>query len=84
MTPMNEGILDGIFFYFNFYDRKLSCAMRNSCTFPHCLTSGQYGSSGGLPLAVRQQAKKKNIDNRYDYTLHAMQNDKHNYNARTN
>ena len=42
--------------------------------------------SGGLPVAARQQAKKKNIGvaNRYDYTLHATQDDKHHDNARTN
>ena len=34
--------------------------------------------------ATRQQAKKKHIDNRYDYTLHATQDDKHHDNARTN
>ena len=44
MTPMNEGILYGIFF-FRFYDRKLSSPTRKSCTLPHCLTSGRYGSS---------------------------------------
>ena len=33
---------------------------------------------------LRQQAKKKHIDNRYDYTLHARQDDKHHDNARTN
>ena len=42
MTPMNVGILDGIFF-FSFYDRKLSSPTRKSCTLPHCLTSGRYG-----------------------------------------
>ena len=36
------------------------------------------------PVAARQQAKKKHIDNRYDYTLHATQDDKHHDNARTN
>ena len=41
-------------------------------------------TGGGLPVAARQQAKKKNIDNRYDYTLHATQDDKHHDNARTN
>ena len=43
-----------------------------------------HDASGGLPVAVRQQAKKKNIDNRYDYTLHATQDDKRHDNARTN
>ena len=32
------------FFLFCFYDRKLSSPMRKSCTLPHCLTSGCYGS----------------------------------------
>ena len=42
-------------------------------------------AGGGLPVAARQQAKKKHIDNRYDYTLHATQDDKHHHdNARTN
>ena len=38
------------------------------------------------PVAARQQAKKKHIgvDNRYDYTLHATQDDQHHDNARTN
>ena len=44
MTPMNEGILYGIFFLFRFHDRKLSSPTRKSCTLPHCLTSGRYGS----------------------------------------
>ena len=36
-------------------------------------------------VGARQQAKKKNIDNnRYDYSLHATQDDKHHDNARTN
>ena len=38
------------------------------------------------PVSARQQAKKKHIgvDNRYDYTLHATQDDQHHDNARTN
>ena len=48
MTPMNEGILYGIFFLFRFHDRKLSSPTRKSCTLPHCLTSGRYGRDGQL------------------------------------
>ena len=51
MTPMGEGILDRIFFYFKFYDWKLSSATRYSCTLPHCLTSGQYGRQYGTAQA---------------------------------
>ena len=53
MTPMNEGILYGIFFLFRFHDRKLSSPTRKSCTLPHCLTSGRYGSLIGSLVVMR-------------------------------
>ena len=84
MTPMNEGILDGIFFYFNFYDRKLSSATRNSCTFPHCLTSGQYGRAINQ-TKIRQVRRSATYQFGYlnprDYK-HALELDKINGNSR--
>ena len=47
-----------------------------------------YSDRGGLvvprEIVASQKVKKKNIDNRYDYTLYATQDDKHHDNARTN
>ena len=40
------------FFLVCFYDRKLSSPTRKSCTLPHCLTSGRYGSLDVLPRST--------------------------------